>query len=416
MTAPDAGGPRPETPPWSAWRVVMGFGVVSLVVDLSSNGAQSIFGPLLGQLGASAFVVGVIVGLGEGIALAFRLVSGPISDRTGRYWGFTLAGYLLTAVCVPLLAVTPLVGSAGLVLASALILLERTGKAVRSPAKTVLLANAAGAVGRGRGFAVHKSLDQVGSLLGPLIVAGVIAATGLLSPAFALMVVPGALAMGLLLWIRARVPDMSIYERADDRAAEPEPVPGTVRRLPTTFYLLATSVSLSTAGLVSFGVISFHLIDAGLLNVAAVPLVYAAAMGAAALAALISGYAYDKWGARVLFALPALICCVPGLALSVQLSAVVVGTVIAGMASGIQESTVKALVADLIPSVRRGTAYGIFAAFEGGAALCGGILAGALYNRVGLLMAVVAVLQVLAATMLFITIRLRERLSAPRLN
>jgi len=416
MSAADPRRPQRTRRPWSAWRVVIGFGAVSLVVDLSSNGAQSVFGPLLGQLGASAFLVGLIVGLGEGIALAFRLVSGPVADRTGRYWGFTLVGYLLTAVCVPLLAVTPFVGSAGLLLASALILLERTGKAVRSPAKTVLLANAAGAVGRGRGFAVHKSLDQVGSLMGPLIVAGVIAGTGSLSPALALMVIPGTLAMGLLLWMRARVPDMSVYESADDLEPSTETSPGNLRRLPSVFYLLATSVGLSTAGLVSFGVISFHLTDAGLLTLAGVPLVYAAAMGAAALSALASGSAYDRWGSRVLFVLPVLICLVPGLSLSQQLGAVVAGAVIAGMATGMQESTVKALVADLVPSPRRGTAYGIFAAFEGGAAVCGGVLAGSLYNQVAVLVTVVAVLQVLAAALLAITIRRQETTASSRLN
>jgi len=218
MGESDPLGTAPPARQWSAWRVVLNFGIVSLVVDLASDGAQSLTGPLLGQLGASALVVGVVTGLGEAFALSFRLISGPWSDRTGRYWTFTIAGYALTAVCVPLLAVTPFVGGTGLVLASALILAERTGKAIRSPAKTVLLANAAGAVGRGRGFAVHKSLDQAGSLLGPLVVSAVIAATTVIWPAFAVLAVPGAVAIGILVWMRTRVPDLSVYEGSRDRA------------------------------------------------------------------------------------------------------------------------------------------------------------------------------------------------------
>ena len=96
----------------------------------------------------------------------------------------TIAGYGLTAVCVPLLAVTPFLGAAGLVLGCLLVLAERTGKAVRSPAKSTLLAHAAGRRA-GRGFGVHKALDQVGAFAGPLVVAGVIALTGALWPAFA---------------------------------------------------------------------------------------------------------------------------------------------------------------------------------------------------------------------------------------
>lgn len=421
-------GADPPARQWSAWRVVLNFGIVSLVVDLASNGAESLTGPLLGQLGASALVVGVVTGLGEAFALTFRLISGPWSDRTGRYWTFTIAGYALTAVCVPLLAVTPFVGSVGLVLASTLILVERTGKAIRSPAKTVLLANAAGAVGRGRGFAVHKSLDQAGSLLGPLVVSAVIAVTTVIWPAFAVLAIPGAVAIGILVWMRARVPDLSVYESSRDRApvsARPQPGatddpadpgnpadptdPPAPFRLPRAFYLFAATVGVSTVGLVSFGVISFHLVDAEILPLAAVPLVYAVAMGAAALGALASGYAYDKLGTGVLFSLPLMIAFVPGLSLSAQLGAVVVGAVLWGAATGIQESTVKALVADLVPSGHRGTAYGIFAAFEGAAALAGGTLAGALYDQVPVLVGTVVALQVAAFALLWATIRLQRR-------
>ena len=129
------------------------------------------------------------------MALVLRLVSGTWADRSGRYWTLTFAGYALTAVCVPALAVTPFLAGAGLVVACCLILAERTGKAVRSPAKTALLAQAASGVGLGRGFAVHKALDQLGAVAGPLLVAAVLAATGAIWPAMALLVVPGAAAI-----------------------------------------------------------------------------------------------------------------------------------------------------------------------------------------------------------------------------
>ena len=94
----------------------------------------------------------------------------------------TFVGYGFTAVCVPALAVTPFLAGAGLALACILILAERTGKAIRSPAKTALLAHAAGAVGLGRGFAVHKALDQAGAVAGPLLVVAVAGLAGTLWP------------------------------------------------------------------------------------------------------------------------------------------------------------------------------------------------------------------------------------------
>ncbi len=422
---------------WSAWRVVVGFGVVSLAADMVYEGARSMYGPLLASLGASALVVGLVTGAGEAMALVLRLVFGPLADRTGAYWSLTLVGYAMTAVCVPLLAVTPLVGAAGLALAATLILAERAGKAVRSPSKSALLAHAAGAVGRGRGFGVHKALDQVGSFAGPLLVAAVVAASAAIWPAMAALAVPGAVAIALLLLIRARVPDLSVYDTADDTRARHDggssavppsagthtaPTPGVSAAnrsraarmvagavgegLPRRFYLFATSAGLATAGLVTFGVISYHLTTDGLVGLAAVPLVYAGAMAVAALAALATGYAYDRWHARVLYALPVLVVVVPPLAFSGTTATAVAGVLVWGAAVGLQDSTVKALVADLVPAPRRATAYGVFAAIQGAAAIVGGVLAGALYaTALPALVGIVVVLQI--GTVVLLTASLR---------
>lgn len=82
------------------------------------EGARSVYGPLLGSLGASALVVGAVTGAAETVALVLRVLFGPLADRTRRYWTLTIAGYALTAVCVPLLAITPLLGGAGLAVAA----------------------------------------------------------------------------------------------------------------------------------------------------------------------------------------------------------------------------------------------------------------------------------------------------------
>src|SRR6187402_1864045 len=100
--------------PMTEWRVVIWFGLVSLTADMVYEGARSMYGPLLASLGATALVVGLVTGLGEAMALVLRLVFGPLADRSGRYWALTITGYALTAVCVPVLAVTPFLGAAGL--------------------------------------------------------------------------------------------------------------------------------------------------------------------------------------------------------------------------------------------------------------------------------------------------------------
>jgi MFS family permease len=387
--------------------VVAGFGVVSLAADMVYEGARSVTGPLLGILGASAVVVGLVSGAGEAMALLLRLVSGNLADRTGRYWSLTIAGYALTAVCVPLLAVTPFLGSAGLALAIVLILAERTGKAIRSPAKSALLAQAAGRVGLGRGFAVHKALDQIGAFAGPLVVAGLIALTGVVWPGLAVLAIPGAVAVGLLFWIRLRTRDT-----ADEADAEAVPTGGGGLRswfgadLPRRFFLFAGAAGAATAGLATFGLISFHANRAGGVPLAAVPLLYAAAMASAAVAALVSGWLFDRWHARVLYALPVIGAAVPVLVFTGPVPAVVAGTLLWGAATGVQDSTVKALVADLVPRPRRATAYGVFAAVQGAAALVGGALAGVLYeNSRTALVLVLTAAQLLALILLTGTVR-----------
>lgn len=402
---------------WSPWRVVVGFGTISLAADMVYEGARSVYGPLLVSLGGSAVVVGAVTGAGEAAALILRLVFGPLADRTGRYWTLTIVGYALTAVCVPLLALTPSLGAAGLGVAAALIVAERIGKAVRSPAKSALLADAAGQVGMGRGLGVHKALDQVGAFAGPLLVAALIAVSaGSLVPGLVALAVPGAVALGLLVLTRRRMPAPAFADL--NAVTKPEPgnaalaQPATsLTRLAPGFLGLAAGAGLCTAGLVTFGIISFHLVTRDLVPTAGVPLLYAGAMAAGAVAALVTGEAYDRIGGRVLLALPFLVAAVPVLAFADSLGLVVAGTLLWGAAVGMQDSTVKALVADLVPRPRRATAYGVFAAAQGAGALIGGVGAGALYQySIATLTAVVAGTQAGALLLLLAVVR-RKHLS-----
>lgn len=400
-------------PAWSAWRTITAFGVVSLAGDMVYEGMRSVSGPLLASLGASALVIGLVTGAGEAAALVLRLAVGPAADKSGNHWNFAIVGYTMTAVCVPLLAFTPFLGAAGLAVASALIILERTGKAVRSPSKSVLLAHAAASVGRGKGFGVHKVLDQAGAVAGPLLVAALAAVTSSLWPGLAILVLPGALAVVLLLWTRRRVPDVTVFDAHAPAPTPTEPGEATaspleITRLPGSFYLFATACAFTTAGLMTYGVLSFHLIDAGLLGAAWVPVVYAFAMVAVAVSAVVTGYAYDRYAARVLYLLPGLVALAAAMVFTGSVALAVAGIGVWGLAAGVQDSTVKALVADLVPRVRLATAYGVFAAFQGVAALAGGGVAGWLYEaHLRLLVAGVAGAQAVALLLLVGVLRTR---------
>ncbi|MBN7558185.1 MFS transporter [Mycobacteroides abscessus] len=375
----------------SAWRFVTTFGVISMLADIVYEGARSITGPLLASLGASALVVGVVTGIGEAAALALRLVSGPLTDRTRKFWAWTISGYALTVVTVPFLGV-----SSVLWIAATLVIAERVGKAVRSPAKDTLLSHATAVTGRGKGFAVHEAMDQTGAITGPLLVAGMLALTHVnYLPTFAILALPGGATLLLLFWLRRRVPHPERYEHDDYiRGAADRP---HKLSLPLSFWLYSGFTAITMIGFATFGVLSFHMVQRGVLPVPAVPIVYAAAMAADAVAALLSGWAYDRVGPKSLAALPIVGATVPMLAFTDSLPGIVLGALLWGAAVGIQESTLRAVVADLVPPPRRATAYGVYAAVLGTATAIGGALTGYLYGvSIPMLIAVVGVIQLVA--------------------
>ncbi|CAN5641064.1 MFS transporter [soil metagenome] len=401
----------------SPWRFVTAFGTISLLADFVYEGARSITGPLLASLGATALVVGIVTGIGEAAALLLRLVSGPLTDRTQRFWAWTIAGYALTVITVPVLGVT-----ATLWVACTLVIAERVGKAIRSPAKDTLLSFATAAVGRGRGFAVHEALDSIGGIIGPLVVAGMLALTGgRYGPALGVLALPGVAVLALLAWLRLRVPEPAAYEptpaSSDTRAATATatglPLPRWWAAMPPAFWTYATFTAITMAGFATFGVLSFHMVARGILPATAVPLIYAAAMLVGALAALITGWAYDRTGPRVLIALPVLSIAIPILGFSTHTWGVIGGALLWGAALGIQESTLRAVVADLVAPARRASAYGLYAAVLGVATAAGGTVTGYLYEHsFTVLIIAVAVVQIVAAAFFAITTARRHLMTS----
>jgi predicted MFS family arabinose efflux permease len=211
-----------------------------------------------------------------------------------------------------------------------------------------------------------------------LLVAAVLAVTAQnYRPAFLALVVPGVAAMLLLLWLRAGVPDPHRFEPGLRPGAAPA-LAGV--RLPRLFWIYLAFTVLTTAGYATFGVLSFHLATRHVVPVVAIPVVYAAAMGVDAFAALASGWLYDRIGVRILAAVPVLTAVIPLAAFTTIPATAVVGALAWGAVLGLQESTMRAAIADIVPAARRGTAYGVFAAGLGGATLVGGLLTGALYG------------------------------------
>jgi MFS family permease len=358
----------------SPLRFVVGFGVVSALADVVYEGARSVIGPYLGSLGASALVVGLVTGAGEAAALVLRLFTGRLSDRTGRPWPQTLVGYALTAVCVPLVALTGNLTAAGLLYNG-----ERVGKAVRTPARDTMLAHASAELGRGYAFGLHEALDQVGAMTGPLLIAATLALGGNYRLAFGLLAVPGALALLALTRLRAQAPDPLAWEPAA-QVSEKKRL-RLEAALPRQFWHYAAFSAATMFGFSTWALLAFQLTHHHLLSPSLVPVLYALAMATASVAAVVFGRLYDRVGLRGLLVLPVLAAAVPLLSFSSNTALFVLGAVVWGAGMGVHDSTMRAAVADLVPAHRRGAGYGTFTAVYGLAWLAGAVLIGLLLEH-----------------------------------
>ena len=358
----------------SAIRFVALLGAVSLFADMTYEGAHSITGPFLSLLGAGAAAAGAVAGLGELAGYGLRLLSGHLADRTGRYWLITIAGYSLNLLAVPLLALAGRWEAAAF-----LIVLERLGKAVRTPARDAMLSHATLQLGRGWGFALHEAMDQIGALLGPLIVSLVLyLRSGAYRESFAVLLLPAAIALGLLFAARAQYPDPAAWEPPAEEEKEKEK--SANEKFPRSFWLYIAFSALSVGGFAHFQLISYHLKRQAVVPDAHIPILFAIAMGVDALFALVAGRLYDKTGLAFLLAVPVLTLPVSFLVFSNTFFSVLAGMVLWGAVMGMQETVMRAAVAEMAPGGRRGFAYGVFNTAYGGSWFLGSLAMGALYG------------------------------------
>ena len=380
----------------TAFKFVILLGVVSLFADMTYEGARGITGPYLAHLGASGTVVGVVAGFGELIGYALRLVSGYISDRTGRYWAVTLFGYFVNLVAVPLLAL-----AGRWEVAALLMIMERMGKAIRNPSRDAMLSHATHSIGRGWGFGLHEAMDQIGAILGPLVVAGVLYFNGGYRISFAILLVPALMALAVLLVARA------LYPRPRD--LEVASVELKTRGFSPIFWLYLVGVSLVAVGYVDFPLISFHFEKLSVVPKVWIPVFYAVAMGMDALSALFFGRLFDRIGLSILIVASLLSSFFAPLVFLGGFNLALVGMTLWGIGMGAQESIMRAAIAEMVPMNRRSTAYGIFNAGFGLFWFLGSALMGVLYDVSIPFLIIFSVVMQLASIPFFVLIRRRPR-------
>ncbi len=350
-------------------------GFVSMLMDISSEMIHSLL-PLfmVGTLGASAFVVGLIEGLAEATALIVKVFSGILSDYLGKRKGLAVAGYALGALTKPLFAVA---STTGLVLTARL--LDRVGKGVRGAPRDALVADIAPPQVRGAAFGLRQSLDTVGAFLGPLLAVGLMLLwANDFRAVFWAAVVPGLLAVALLLF-GVREPE----HHADAKRINPIRREN-LRRLSGAYWWLVGLGAVVTLARFSEAFLVLRAQQGGI-AIALVPLVMVAMNVVYAASAYPFGKLADRMSHKTLLAwgLAVLIAADLVLAMDDHWTMVLAGVALWGVHMGMTQGLLATMVADTAPIDLRGTAFGFFNLVSGVAMLIASVVAGLLWDQWG---------------------------------
>ena len=352
---------------------VWALGFVSLLTDVSSELVHALLPLLLvGTLGVSMLMLGLIEGLAEGTASIVKLFSGAISDRFRRRKPLIVIGYGLSALTK---LVFPLAGSAGSVLAARLI--DRVGKGIRGAPRDALIADVTPVAQRGAAYGLRQSLDTVGAVLGPLLALGLMFWLGVVQHALWFAAVPGLLAV-LVLWWFVREPesqqpsDSKKFSLRDWRSLDA-----------ALWRVLALCAVL---GLARFGE-GFLVIqgrDLGLGDQYA-PLTLVLMSFVFTLLAYPVGLLADRWPRRHLLAFSIVMLLIADLALATADNLYLFGFGVAmwGAHLGFSQGVLSAILADAAPKALRGTAFGVFHLLSGMAAIAASLLAGWIWQYQG---------------------------------
>ena len=385
------------------------FGIVSLFSDMTHEGASSIRGAYLSLLGASAATIGFISGLGELIGYSMRYVFGKLTDKSKQYWPMTIVGYVLDIIAVPALA---LVGEHGWIAACVLLVIQRMGKAIKKPAKDTIMSFAASQEGVGKSFGIQEVLDQFGAFIGPVLLYLVMlfktegTTFEIYSTCFAVLAIPGAITLILLIVTRCKFPNPEHFE--------PEPKEYIPFKMKKEFILYIAGISLFAFGFIDYSIIIMHVSrtyshlasglseTSALVSTGSLPLLYAGAMLVDAVAALFFGMMYDKNGVKALVWSTVISAPFAVFVFAFDSVPMLLGVALWGVGMGAQESILKAAVTSMVPKASRATGYGVFECSFGAFWFLGSWLMGVLYDISIPAMIAVSVIAQLAAIPLYI--------------
>ncbi len=328
-------------------------------------------------LGASAMSLGIIEGVAEGINSLLKVVSGYWSDRARRK-PIVIAGYALSSLARPLIGLTKSWPQVLLIRA-----MDRTGKGIRGAPRDAMLAEFATPATRGRIFGFHRAMDHTGAIVGPLLATAILYfAPEQYRLVFGLTIIPGAIAV----WLLFLVPEKAVATEGSPSASAKATADRSVSpaRLPGRFWAFLGVLVVFSLGNSADAFLLLRLSDA-LGGITYVPLLWAGIHVVKASLSTWGGGLSDRLGRKKVIVIGWTIYAVVylGFASSPGPVALICWFLLYGTYFGFAEGAEKALIADLTPRGRQGTAFGYYNAAIGIGALVASVAFGFLYERFG---------------------------------
>jgi MFS family permease len=374
-------------------------GWVSLATDAASEAIYPLLPFFLTQvLGASAVALGVVEGGAEAANSLLKIVSGRLADRGRAKRQLVLLGYGVSSAVRPLIAIATTWTQVFAVRVA-----DRVGKGVRGAPRDAMLATWATPATRGKVYGFHQGMDNLGAVIGPVLASlFLVVYPGRYRTLFTLTIIPGAIAVALIFLL----PD---GDRPEAEAASLSPVPtdASPAPLPGRFHWFMAVLTLFMLGNSTDAFLLLRLTGAAG-GARFVPLMWAGIHVVKTTVSVVGGSWSDRIGRRTVMAIGWIVYAVvyAGFAISDALPALLTWFLIYGFYYGFAEGTEKALVADLAPASRRGTAFGIYNAVSGLGALTASIIFGAIWTAYGspAAFATGAALACVATALLFVVV------------
>lgn len=369
---------RPETENANHWlnRDVLGMGIASFFSDLGHEMATAALPAFLITLGAAPLALGTIEGVSDAVSSSVKLLSGWLSDKTGKRKPIAVLGYFFTAIFT---------GTLGFTTSWPQVLASRSaawfGRGIRGPARDALLAESVQPRAYGRAFGFHRAADTLGAVAGPL-------AAALLIPLFTyrelfwITFVPGVLATAAFAFMvreRMQSPGHGMHFIA------------SIRSLPTRFRIFLVAVGVFGIGDFAHSLLILRATQVLTPTLGAARAAHVAIILYVVHNILYAGFAFpvgalgDRISKRSILAVGYLVGAVMAGILAVHTPGIwVLGLVfvLGGILLAVEDAMEGAIAADLLPGHIRGVGYGALSTMNGIGDFVSSLIVGALWTAV----------------------------------